>query len=272
MSSKLQALTQAIAYRGVMSRNDTRQRRLTALNISSARHLLEQNQPPISDETLWRSLWHEDFSRPFAVLLWKSMHGALRCGEYWLKFKGYEHRAQCSFCDEEESLEHILLRCPATGQNEVWEVLAPLWKKKGLTWARPSMDDLHSLGLTCWRDNKGRARTGATRLWRIMISEATHLIWKLRCERVIGHADQEGWDHDDSAVRNRIANVLHNRLRHDLEATKTKYNELSLSDETVLATWHGLIQDDPALPWNWTKCSGFLVGSVPRVCLNFDPG
>ncbi|KZT03820.1 uncharacterized protein LAESUDRAFT_658954, partial [Laetiporus sulphureus 93-53] len=52
--------------------------------------------------------------------------------------------------------------------------------------------------LRSFSDDEGRRRPGATRLYRILISESTYLIWNLRNERVIRHRhsdDQAAWRH-----------------------------------------------------------------------------
>ncbi|KAH9838423.1 uncharacterized protein C8Q71DRAFT_705647 [Rhodofomes roseus] len=269
---RLQVLTQALAYRGIRLQREPQRRRRTEQNIDAARTHLESNQPAIPDDTLWKSQRNPDFSRPFAVLLWKSMHDALRCGSYWLNITGYEYRATCSYCGATEDLSHILWHCPATGQSAIWAIVSMLWTGKGLKWSGLSKAELHTLGLTVWKDNKGRVRTGATRLWRILVSEATHLIWKLRCERVIGHADYDGWDHDETYVRNRLYTALNRRLSHDVEATRKRYADLAIPKQTVLDTWSGLLHDELALPLDWTTCTGFLVGSAIRILRDTDPG
>ncbi|KAH9923245.1 uncharacterized protein B0H18DRAFT_878839, partial [Fomitopsis serialis] len=127
-------------------------------------------------------------------------------------------------------------------------------------------------GLKIWKSDTGRARHGASRFWRILISEATHLIWKLRCERVIGHSDEPHWEHSDLQVRRRFTYVMNNRLLIDVATTHKKYGKLARKSDLVLATWNGTILDELALPEDWTKCKGILVGSVPVLRLDFDPG
>jgi hypothetical protein len=69
--------------------------------------------------------------------LWKSMHNAHKCGKFWDNIPGYEQRATCPVCNEEESMEHILLECKASGQDIVWKLTKDLWLNKHDTWIIP---------------------------------------------------------------------------------------------------------------------------------------
>ncbi|KAH9913935.1 uncharacterized protein B0H18DRAFT_857153, partial [Fomitopsis serialis] len=249
--ARLCSLTQALAYKGIIAWTAAPVRAVTAKNIDALRTHNAASMGTLSDSALWTSLRHRDFSRAFSIFLWKSVHGALRCGPYWLKITNYTTRANCSFCGLLETPSHILFDCTATGQELIWHIIATLWKKKGLPWPAISILDVHSLGLKLWTDQKSRVRIGATRLWRILISEASHLIWKLRCERVIGHSDEPGWEHNDQQIRRRLAYTLNNRLLIDVAATQRKFEKLARNSELVIATWNSTIHDELALPDDW---------------------
>ncbi|KAH9916626.1 uncharacterized protein B0H18DRAFT_884659, partial [Fomitopsis serialis] len=269
--ARLVTLTQAIAYRGILKHKDTPMRKMTERNLTAIRQA-NITTGPVGHASIWLTSRHKDFSRPFAVFLWKSIHGGLKCGEFWLKIPNYEDRAQCSFCGALESISHILFECRATGQKVIWGIAASIWKKKNLPWNTPTMESIHGLGLAKWTDSKNKIRPGATRLWRILISEAAHLIWKLRCERVIGHETDENWNHVESHVRRKFIFTLNGRLATDAEATRRKYGKLAFNRDLITATWNGTIFDELALPEDWTQCRGFLVGSSPTLRLFLDPG
>ncbi|KAH9928211.1 uncharacterized protein B0H18DRAFT_856695, partial [Fomitopsis serialis] len=250
--AKLQSLTQALAYKGIIAWKNTPQRRTTTRNLESIRRTAQNDSTdPISNKSIWLSTRHKDFSRSFATFLWKYVHGALKCGDYWKKIPEFEHRALCSFCGETESIAHIFFECPATGQEEIWQLTASLWRRKGLPWPSLTEHDIHALGLKSWLNEKCKIRTGATRLWRILISEATHLIWKLRCDRVIGHSEDDGWEHSVPHVRSRFVYTINSRLATDVEATRKRYGNKALKPELVLATWNAIIYDELALPEDW---------------------
>ncbi|KAH9910347.1 uncharacterized protein B0H18DRAFT_896059, partial [Fomitopsis serialis] len=269
--ARLARLTQSIAYKGILSQKSTAPRKQTEVNIAAIRRHEERNGP-ITSATIWSNARHKDFTRPFAVFLWKCIHGALKCGNFWFKIPNYEDRAQCSFCGEIESLPHILFECTATGQRDIWEMTATIWRKKNLPWITPTVETIHTLAITEWTNDQNKTRPGANRLWRILVSEAAHLIWKLRCERVIGHETDREWTHTKTHVRRKFMYVLNNRLAMDVEATRKKYGKLAQKADLVLATWNGTIFDELALPEDWTRCKGFLVGSSPALRLFLDPG
>ncbi|KAH9920047.1 uncharacterized protein B0H18DRAFT_831246, partial [Fomitopsis serialis] len=248
--ARLHSVTQALAYKGILEWKDAPARPAAQRNIQAIRDHNEA-RGPLPDGTIWTSLRHRDFSRTFAVFLWKCVHDALRCGAYWLKIPGYEDRAQCSFCGALDSMQHILFECTATGQAVIWEATATLWKKKGLQWPTLTAPNILSLGLKQWSDGRGRPRPGATRLWRILISEAAYLIWKLRCERVIGHEGEPGWDHDASSPARRLTFAMNRRLSTDAAATRKSFGTLALNVDLVLATWNQTLYDEQALPEDW---------------------
>ncbi|KAH9931415.1 uncharacterized protein B0H18DRAFT_1083451 [Fomitopsis serialis] len=247
--ARLDALTQALAYHGILELRGTETRLRTHSPPST----------PLTHGAIWTSLRHRDFSRAFAVFLWKVMHDGLKCGTYWDKIQGYEHRAQCGRCGLPETIQHILFDCEAVGQSLVWSIVGGIWKKKApdAEWRALTPADFLSVGLKTWKDNKGRFRPGATRLWRIMISEAAHLIWKLRCERVIGHAEEDDWEHSQPLVWNKLQYVLNSRLAQDVESVRRKYGDSAIDRRLVLATWNRTLRDEPALPEDWTTWKGF---------------
>ncbi|KAH9922128.1 uncharacterized protein B0H18DRAFT_1121140 [Fomitopsis serialis] len=266
--AKLSSLTQALAYRGIIEQHKAPQRRQTEENLAAAKTHM---QTPQMRSTIWMSTRHKDFSRPFAVFLWKIMHGGLKCGAYWNRIQGYEDRAMCSHCGAIESIQHILFECEAAGQSLIWSLVRTIWEKKGIKWPSLSATDILTLGLTTWVDQKGRVRQGATRLWRVLISEAVHLIWKLRCDRVIGHAEDEQWEHRETLVWNKLQFTLNSRLALDVEAVKRKYGGSALKRDLVLATWNKVLRDEPALPMDWTAYTGFLVGRTPALRVDLEP-
>ncbi|KAH9922928.1 uncharacterized protein B0H18DRAFT_878968, partial [Fomitopsis serialis] len=270
--ARLDSLTQALAYHGILGLKNTEARRTTKINLE----LVRTHSPlsvPLTYSAIWKSIRHRDFSRAFAVFLWKVMHGGLKCGLYWNKIQGYEHRAQCGSCGLPETIQHILFDCEAVGQSLIWSLVSRIWSRRihGTQWQALTQADVLSIGLRTWKDKKGRIRPGATRLWRILISEAVHLIWKLRCERVIGHAGEESWEHSQSVVWNKLQYALNSRLSQDVESVRRKYGDSDTNRRLVLATWNGILRDEPALPEDWTRYKGFLVGRSPALRVDLEP-
>ena len=108
----------------------------------------------------------------------------------------------------------------------------------------------------------GRHLRGLSRLYRIMITESAHLIWRLRYERHIDREDSQNPSHTREAVSRRWMVALNLRLQLDCEMTKKKYGRRSLSTHLVQSTWSDTLRDEHKLPPEWAK-NGFLVGMGP---------
>ena len=106
-----------------------------------------------------------------------------------------------------------------------------------------------------------------------MVSESAHLIWRLRCERVIGHADEENWQHSPKEIAARWTATMNSRLRRDVEGTDKKYGRLALKGSLVACTWRELMTNGTALPEGWIKKKRkVLVGIDPGLGIPPEPG
>ncbi|KAJ7891129.1 hypothetical protein B0H13DRAFT_2234834 [Mycena leptocephala] len=187
---------------------------------------------------IWKSIRHRDIGRDICNFLWKSMHGAHRLGKWWLNIPGCEERATCVHCGAEETLDHILLECPSPSQSEVWKLA---------DWPAVSMGTILGSGLAVFKDDSGKPRPALARLYKILMTESAHVIWKLRCDSVIG---REGTPPSTHQVHNRWVKVMNERLEIDQHA---------LSPALVLDTWRGTLLDEDTLPDNWLREPGVLV-------------
>ncbi|EPS94215.1 hypothetical protein FOMPIDRAFT_63808 [Fomitopsis schrenkii] len=109
------------------------------------------------------------------------------------------------------------------------------------------------------------------RLWRILVSESAHLVWRMRCERVIGHDGEEDWQHTTEAVTTRWFAALNARLRQDAAGTGNQYGKIALKKGKVLRTWELLLDEEPALPRDWTRLRRVLVGMDPKLADEASP-
>jgi hypothetical protein len=103
-----------------------------------------------------------------------------------------------------------------------------------------------------------RKKKGAGRLATILITEAAHLIWVLRCKRVI-----RGKQHSDNAISTRWRNIINIRLTSDKIIAikiKRKYKFTNL----VINTWEPLLRKDGPITHNWINQHEVLVGRRPR--------
>ena len=92
----------------------------------------------------------------------------------------------------------------------------------------------------------------------ILISEAAHLIWVLRCERVIG-----GKQHSDNVVSIRWKNAINTRLTCD-KIIATKIKRENIFTNLVINTWETLLKKEGPIPHNWINHHEVLVGRRPQ--------
>ena len=190
------------------------------------------------------------------------MHKAHKCGDYWLKITEFEHCSNCLECGVEDSMAHILTECNTPGQREVWDLTKEILLKRHNYW--PPVDNLDTImgcGMTKFLFKTGQHKLGAEQLYRILITESTHLIWKIRCECIIEHP-RDKW-HTPKEIKNRWHCAINKRLALDQAMTNKRYETKAISTKIVLCTWSGTLQNELSLPENWINCSGVLVGIKP---------
>ncbi|KAJ7302897.1 hypothetical protein DFH08DRAFT_614223, partial [Mycena albidolilacea] len=100
-------------------------------------------------------------------------------------------------------------------------------------------------------------RPGKKQLYKILITESTHLIWKLRNERAIGG--------DGPAPLAKIVNqwlkTIDNGLAIDCATTNTKkYGRKALKSSLVKKTWQKMLQNERTLAKDWPSTVRVLVG------------
>ncbi|KAJ7864066.1 RnaseH-domain-containing protein [Mycena leptocephala] len=255
--AKLSSMTQPMAYRGIKEMHKPVSRPQTDENVKIVQEAVKNifSFHPKSPAT-WKSIRHKDIGRNIRNVLWKSMHGAHRVGKYWTNIPECEDRANCVHCGEVESLEHILLECPSPGQNEIWRLAEELWTKKHPDWSTVSMGSILGSGLARFKDAAGKPQPALARLYKILMTESAHIIWKLRCDSVIGRGGTPP-----------SANEVHNRwLKIDRILTnKLKYGKQhALAPSLVLETWGGTLLGEDELPDDWLREPGVLVGIAPK--------
>ncbi|EPS93670.1 hypothetical protein FOMPIDRAFT_1135701 [Fomitopsis schrenkii] len=268
--AKLSSLTQALAYTGIRALTKRNKRRTTEKNLTEVRDYLKTLGRTQSNAEIWKGLYHKDVRRQISDFLWKALHGALRIGKYWDNIPRFEDRAECPTCGVKETMDHIIRDCNAMGKEVLWTEARRLWEATGHPWQAQDSNSVMTLTKLTWSDDWKTVKPGAARLWRILISETTYMIWKLRCERVVGHPDEQGWEHNREQVTARWRRSIEDRLKQDIESTRKKYGRQATRKEVVLSTWTPVLHDIGALPFDWTRLPGFLVGRASPVRIAFD--
>lgn len=176
------------------------------------------------------------------------MHATPMIGKVWFHIPGYEHRGTCATCETTETMEHILLTCRENPVGIAWDLAKKLWPHEDLPWPELSLGII--LGCGCLRNK------AATRLLQVTISETAHLIWVLRCERVI-----QGRQHTPREIKARWQKALNRRLTDD-KITATKIKRSVPFTQLVEATWEEALKKTSSLPDRWIHDREVLVGRI----------
>ncbi|OSC96278.1 hypothetical protein PYCCODRAFT_1379479 [Trametes coccinea BRFM310] len=213
---QMPALTQKLAYQHIRkmscatyTRPATNRR--IALIIEAARSTWKVS---ITHNTLWRAVRRDDMRRELRDFWWRAQHDALRVGRYWANIPGYEQRATCSSCNTEESLEHIVLACQAPGQQTIWTLARALLNQRRIPVPQLDLGSTLAAASITLRGLDERSTPSDDRLLRIVTTESVHLIWKIRCERVID-TDTHPRAHSCSEISHRWLAAINRRLAID---------------------------------------------------------
>lgn len=209
-----------------------------------------------SDKLIFKAIWHKDYTRSERDFLYFLINDAYKVGPYWNNIPTMEHRATCHVCEVTEDMEHILLDCDAPGSKEIWRLTKTLWLQKHRQWVKPTLPSIIGTALMTFKKPNGDPDRGADRLWRILITLSAHLVWKIRCERII-QCDE---DHSIQEIQNRWKKTVNDRLRMDRAMTHPRFETKALSPRAVERTWSRIIQDEDLLPENWVRTTRVLVG------------
>lgn len=241
---KLSDVTQSMLYQGIMSRKKGEPRAASSYNLGITQACMEEltGKSP-TYEMIWRSMRNKAFPPRIRAFMWKAMHSAYKCGKYWRNIPTCEERGLCQVCDRaEESMEHILTECQATGQAEIWRLAEELWALQGLPWTTPRFGTILGCGLAAYQsEDRNYKLTGANRLYAILISESAHLIWRLRCKWKISEEAAP-----EKIPRNEVIKEMwlrtNRRLQLEmLQTDKAQYGRKALKFTLVEKTWWGVL-------------------------------
>lgn len=270
--AKLKQMTQKLAYTAIREKEmETYQKRpRTVDNLTRAIDNIDCffGITP-SESAIWKGLRHKDIRKEVRYFLWMAAHDAYMIGTNWQRANyspELQQRGECEICGRTETMEHILSECDAPGQRQIWQMAKLLWKKRNKKWPRPSLGAILSCPIAPFVTKQGKPKTGDARLYRILMTESAHLIWKLRNERVIRQSDEAA---KGTATRDEISArwlaALNARLTEDCALTDPgKYGKRALKPGLVERTWSSTLDHEDDLPHEWWRGrTGVLVGIDP---------
>ncbi|KAJ7587774.1 hypothetical protein C8J56DRAFT_786334 [Mycena floridula] len=264
--AKLTNLTQASAYKLIRETVEVKERRTTDRNISQiqAALLLLNNVSP-TEAQIWRSIRSTDFLRRPRNFLYLAINQAHKLGKFWLRIPDFCDWGTCQYCNETESMEHILFECRRPGQVQLWNLAQLLWKGKNLPWPQMSMGLALGCGLVKFYNDDKHRLYGAERLFRIVVAETMHAIWKIRCDVVLKRNNSPI---AIAKAHNTWVQALNERLKYDCFMTnQARYGKRALNPKLVLCTWSGVLKDKNDLPDSWIMEPKVLVGIEPITTL-----
>jgi hypothetical protein len=121
-------------------------------------------------------------------------------------------------------MNHILFQSENPIRSALWELAEKTWTDKKKAWPSISLGRLIACGSLRFLAEPGgrtkseqrkrdRAANGASRRLQVLLSETSHLIWAIRCERVTQERA-----HTKTAAENRRWSRINARLRTDRAA------------------------------------------------------
>ena len=258
--AKLSCITQAVAYRGIRESSIPAPRRTTTRNTERIRVDLQSASRELEmDGAIWESLRRQPVRPKIQDFLYKSIHGTHKIGKYWLNIENCNKRSKCTTCEEEESLEHILTECPANTRAVIWAAARNIWPYGDELWPSITLGIVLGCGLieiktvsqTTNQSQEGQSNDptrnpGATRLAKILISEAAYLVWTMRCSRVINNRT-----YNSNAIETAWRRTINRRLTEDV-TTATKVVCKDEYTKLIISTWRDALQKQHGdLPKNW---------------------
>jgi ribonuclease HI len=258
--ARLSDMTQKTLYQGIRRQKTLKKRNTTNRNLDLTREaVLDTTGLSPTNQLIWHSMRHEDLSRNIRDYMWKSMHGALKIGDYWSNIPGLEDRGECTLCGQTETMEHILTICATPARKQIWDLVNSLWLKRHNEAFEPSLGNVLGCGMPNFTADE-KPLTGKTRLYKILISESAFLIWKLRCERAIA-----GKTHSETEIHNRWIGTINSRLTIDCVLTDARaFERKALSGKLIQSTWHKCLMNESDLPDDWYLRTGVLVGIATK--------
>ncbi|KAH9890114.1 hypothetical protein C8Q73DRAFT_747783 [Cubamyces lactineus] len=278
--AKLSAMTQELAYKAIRTirTQKAEARTSTAQRVAQILSDIEDNfKVQIPEKMLWRSLKKPVVSREARQWIWMVIHDGYMIGDRWLRpnmSDELKERATCRTCGQTETMQHILFCCNACGREIIWTLLRESWEASGFPRYDPDWGNIIGAACAVIRPHGPDSKRNAVAedRWAILAIESAHLIWKLRCERVIAN---DGAEFAERQVANRWYAALARRLDLERKVVALTPGKKRAKLQTKLdAVWRPLIEDLPDQSTDWVTDSGVLVGIKrgSRRELETDPG
>ena len=162
-------------------------------------------------------------------------------------------------------MTHILLKCNAIKCHLVWTLAERIWPHGPQSWPEIKIGTILGIGsidlpeirpMNSGPGHRSMKAKAKSRLLQIIISEAGHLIWTLRCARSINNEI-----HMTTNIKQRWTRIINDRITTDkIMATKIKKGDKQFNTLTK-ETWKDILKAQGIQHDNWLQAERFLVGS-----------
>jgi hypothetical protein len=155
-------------------------------------------------------------------------------------------------------MEHIIIECDHPARELIWELVERMWSMKytdriDISWGVI----LAATSSNFQVDGDTRPDRAKNYIFQVLVLESAHLIWKLRCERVIQYLETK----EALAISNRWLAAINARLMSDQACIKGLGSpRRGLEKKLVLDAWSAFLEDKESLSLDWSREAGVLVG------------
>jgi predicted transcriptional regulator len=135
MKEEKHALTQAMAYRGILEQKQPKMRQTTERNIQLTCTAIKRIMSKLeTDGVIWNNTRKKTVRPLIQQFLYKTIHSTHMVGKYWRNINGYEERETCTACNEMESMSHILMQCKEKSTQLIWHLTKNIWPHRNILW------------------------------------------------------------------------------------------------------------------------------------------
>ena len=161
---------------------------MTVSNIDKIKTAMAGTSRKIKEKEIWKGL-EKMYSPQIADFTWRMIHGRVKCGPFFRHIPNWQEKEFCS-CGASESIEHILVLCEESGQQELWNLVGEKWRQEtGLVMGDMNIGTIMGAGTLEVDDLQGEVKKPATDLLRKLIALTSWVIWKERNHRIFNERE-----------------------------------------------------------------------------------
>ncbi|XP_006460644.1 hypothetical protein AGABI2DRAFT_117576 [Agaricus bisporus var. bisporus H97] len=265
IGARLAGLSQAEIHSLIRENEKPKESKTSKLNIAKITLELKRKYKQTTPAgKIWTALKKaKRINKKHREFIYKTIKATYYLGKKWAHCTDEElsSRETCRECQVEDSMEHILTECSTPERKAIWEAAGKIWTAKGGTWQAPKIGEIMGINSVIIKNRNNKPDEGKTRLYHILITECAHLIWKLRCEKVI---NGDTPNHQEPATRRALKQLelkMNHKIRMDIILTDTKrFSKKALDKKTASDTWEGILENEYNFNNPPENIPGFLVG------------